>query len=251
MSRAFKRIMPYEDVFEELAASQDLPWETDDDRADDEESRVRIFAHHLFHCLLANLRQKADAYGKMDGADTLSGAGRPYLFLMNNAQYILKAIKGDDVKDAQQRSPTGAQIVSVLADAFVDRLAGLVNETREKYNKAVFVPLSEHTRQTDLPLEYSKGSSILTLDSGRQIKSRFTAFNAGLEEIYQHQKPYSVPDVALRQRLRQDGRSIVLSSYTEFFERFSQVHFSKKHMDQYLKFPPKTVGTMIDELYSG
>jgi exocyst complex protein 7 len=245
--------MPYEDVFEELAASQELPWETDDDRADDEESRLRIFAHHLFHCLLANLRQKADGYVKVDGADTLSGAGRPHLFLMNNAQYILKAIKGEDVvnKDAQMRSPTGIQIVSVLAEAFVDRLAGLVNEAREKYNKAVFVPLAEHTRQVDLPLEYSKGSSVLTLESGRQIKSRFTAFNEGLEEIYHNQKAYSVPDSTLRQRLRQDGRTIVLNSYTEFFERFSQVHFSKKHMDQYLKFPPKAVATMLEELYSG
>lgn len=241
--------MPFEELFEELASSETLPWETDEDRADEDESHLRIFAQHLFFCLLANLRQKADAYGKLDGADTLSGAGRPHLFLMNNAQYIVKAIKGEDVKDA--KPATGAQIISTLSDAFVDRLSGLVDEEREKYNQAVWVPLASHTKQTDLPLEYAKGSSVLTLESGRQIKSRFTAFNTGLEEIYQHQKQYSVPDAGLRQRLRQDGRSIVLSSYTEFYERFSQVQFSKKHMEQYLKFAPRAVATMIDELYSG
>jgi exocyst complex protein 7 len=256
-SRAFKRLMVFEDLFEELASVGRLPWETDDDRGDEdeEEPHLHIFANHLFHCLLRNLRSKADAYGKLEGVDALSAAGRPHLFLMNNASYMNKAVRGQDGGSPRAQATaqqSDAPISSTLSDAFMERLGGLVDEEAAKFVKAVWAALAEHVKDTSLALEYAKGSSgVLTLESGRLIKTRFTSFNDGLEQIYQHQKHFAVPDAGLRARLRQDAKDVVLPPYTAFFTRFSTVQFSKKHMEQYLRFPPKTVGTMLDELYCG
>lgn len=252
--------MSFQSLFEELSRATKLPWETDDDRQDRDEPRIRIYGQHIFHCLLSNLRQKAEALRKVEGVDALSAAGRPHLFLMNNANYIVKAFRG---AEENLRSPTNARAsslsgatnsfnASVLPEAFIDRMARLVDEEKDKFNAAVWMPLIDPLRDvSSLSLEYSKGTSVLTLESGRQIKSRFTNFNTSLEEIYQHQKVFSVPDSSVRQRLRNQAKETVVGPYTNFFNKVSDIQFSKKHMEQYLRFPPKTVSTMLDDLFSG
>lgn len=250
-----------------MSRTSRLPWETSDGEPDPDDSRLRVYGQHIFHCLLSNLRQKADALKKVEGMDALSAAGRPHVFLMNNANYMTKAFRGEGGDGI--RSPTASRgsslssahgsnsnisslMSTVLPEAFVDRLGRLVEEEREKFNTAVWVPLIEPLRDVNaLHLEYSKGTNVLTLESGRQIKSRFTNFNTSLEEVYQHQKLFSVPDASLRQRLRQQAKDTVVRPYTTFFNKVSEIQFSKKHMEQYLRFPPKTVTTMLDDLFSG
>ena len=244
--------MQLQDLFEELSLTSKLPWETDEDRSDTDEPRIRIYGQYIFQCLLGNLRSKAEALKKLEGADPLSAAGRPHLFLMNNAHYIAKAIRGGGDEGRSPSLAGGRNIASVLPEAFLDRISRLSEDEREKFAAVVWIPLIEPLKDTSsIKFEYSKGSSVLTLESGRQIKTRFTSFNTSLDDIYQHQKIYSVPDSSLRQRLRQQAKDAVLGPYTEFFNKVSEIQFSKKHMDQYLRFPPKTVSTMLDELYSG
>ena len=272
--------MVYEDLFEELGSVGHLPWESDDDRADEDETRLRIYANHLFLSLLRNLRAKADGYAKLEGADALSAAGRPFLFLMNNAHYMNTTVRGDGTggvgggtaggrtmmnspgKSSSIVAPANIvtaaplikrlpSIASTLSEAFLERLSSVIEESRTKFIQTIWSPLAEHTKEAGLNLEYTKGTNVLTLESGRLIKARFSSFNTSLEEIYQHQKQFSVPDASLRTRLREEAKAIVVEPYSNFYNKYSGVQFSKKHMEQYLKFPPKAVGTMIDELYSG
>ena len=245
-------MMGFEDLFEELASVGQLPWESDDDRADEEESRLKIFANHLFHCLLRNLRAKSDAYAKLEGVDALSAAGRPHLFLVNNAHYMNLAVRGEEGAKGSLVGVTSTVPISVmLSEAFLDRLVSVVEQEVDKFILAVWTPLVTHVKDLGLNLQFQKGSQVLTLDSGRQIKTRLSAFNTGVDEIYLNQKRFSVPDPTLRAKLRADAKETVLPPYTDFYTKFSTVQFSKKHMDQYLRFPPKTVASMIDELYSG
>jgi exocyst complex component 7 len=184
------------------------------------------------------------AYGRLEGTDTLTSAARPHVFLMNNAHYIVKSVQSEDPR-------ARAAAASTLSGALVERINRMVDDERRKYIQTVWNVLADHVRETNFKIEYTKGTQVLTLESGRQIKSRFTAFNDGLDAVYQNQKLLAVPDMALRQQLRQEAKDTVMAPYTAFFTRFSEVQFSKKHMEQYLRFPPRTVSTMIDELFSG
>jgi len=277
--------MVYEDVFDELAAVGVLPllpWETAEDRAaitmgeeevedggeGGQETQMRVYANHLFLSLLKNLRGKAEAYGKggMEGGlDCYSAAGRPHLFLMNNSHYMTLTIRGGNGKSSlppsssSSSSPGGLRrvpsvsLASVLSEAFMDRLVAVASESQRKFIAAVWGALAEQTTNEKAlgGLEYVKGTQAMTFESGRLVKARFAAFNSAMDEIYTHQKGFSVPDGGLRGRLREEAKMTLLPSYTAFYEKFQGTQFSKKHMDQYLRFPPATVGKMVEELYAG
>ena len=66
-----------------------------------------------------------------------------------------------------------------------------------------------------------------------------------------HSAPHDSLASALRLRLREEAKATVLPGYSAFFEKYGAMQFSKKHMDSYLRFPPTTVASMVDELYSG
>jgi hypothetical protein len=275
--------MVYEDVFNELAAvgvHPLLPWETAEDRAaitmgkeeeedggeEGQETQMRVYANHLFLSLLKNLLAKAEAYGKggMEGGlDSYSAAGRPHLFLMNNSHYMTLTIRGGGGKSSlppsSSSSPGGLRrmpsvsLASVLSEAFMERLMAVTKESQKKFIAAVWGALAEQTTNEKAlgGLEYVKGTQALTFESGRLVKARFAAFNTAMEGIYTHQKGFSVPDGGLRGRLREEAKMTLLPSYTAFYEKFQGTQFSKKHMDQYLRFPPATVGKMVEELYAG
>lgn len=299
--------MAHEDAFTELATlglAPALPWESPDDHVDEEAEEeeqdganrhLRAYAAHLFMSLLKNLRAKADAYARLGegGVDALSQAGRPHLFLMNNAHYMITTMRGSSVAAQAGSSnaggddllanlhsgssvmgtsprPTGTTggsglsmkrggsvpISTALSEALLDRLAAVVVESRARFVATVWGALAQETKDLNLPLEFQKTvvpgqPQQLTFESGRLIKARFAAFNERLEALYPCQKDFAVPDAALRERLREEAKAAVLPGYAAFFEKYGAMQFSKKHMDGYLRFPPTTVASMIDELYSG
>jgi hypothetical protein len=57
--RAFKQMLGFADIFEELALLLSLPWEGEDDAADGD-PHIALFIQYLFHGLLNNLKTKAD-----------------------------------------------------------------------------------------------------------------------------------------------------------------------------------------------
>lgn len=300
--------MAHEEAFTELATLglvPALPWEApedhDEEEAEEDEGEdgtnrhLRSYAAHLFMSLLKNLRAKADAYARLGegGVDALSQAGRPHLFLMNNAHYMITTVRGSSSATAAAQAGGGddllgnlrsggstvmgtsprplttgsgggssmkragsVPIANALSEAFLDRLAAVVAESRARFLAAVWGALAQETKDLNLPLEFQKAvvpgqAPQLTFESGRLIKARFAAFNERLEALYPFQKAFAVPDAALRQRLREEAKAAVLPGYSAFFEKYGAMQFSKKHMDSYLRFPPTTVASMVDELYSG
>lgn len=279
--------MAHAEAFNELSALKlvsSLPWELpEEDEADDEEEEqgeeegskhLRTYAAHLFMSLLRNLRAKADGYARLGegGVDALSQAGRPHLFLMNNAHYMISTVQGSAVAAAATSNNAAASgirsgglnssmarapsvpIATALSEAFVDRLAAVVEESRAKFVATVWGALAEEVKDLSLPLEYQKAIGApqqLTFDSGRLIKARFASFNDRLEALYPCQKAFAVPNPTLRALLREEAKATVLPVYTAFFDKYGGLQFSKKHMEAYLRFPPATVASMIEELYAG
>ena len=66
-------------------------------------------------------------------------------------------------------------------------------------------------------------------------------FNTGMDALLAQQGEWRVASAGLRERLSQQLVSSVLPVYTQFYSTYSVVKFSKKHMEEYLKYPPNVV----------
>jgi hypothetical protein len=64
------------------------------------------------------------------------------------------------------------------------------------------------------------------------------------------QSNWRISSTDLRENVRKQLVSLVVPVYAEFFATYSSVHFSKKHMDEYLKYPPKNVENILMSLFS-
>jgi hypothetical protein len=188
---------------------------------------------------VTNIRGGTFAVGHSSSGGSGSGSNSPRL--------------GANTHTPTLKHTHSTSLTTTLSPAFLERLQAVVTESQTKFIACVWGALATHTSDSTLVLEYQKNTHppTLTFDSGRLVKAKFSSFNSALEEIYTHQKPFSVPDPVLRGRLREEGKKVLLPVYGALYEKFEKTQFSKKHMSEYLKFPPATVASMIEELYSG
>jgi len=62
-----------------------------------------------------------------------------------------------------------------------------------------------------------------------------------MEALRAQQGEWRVSSTGLREHMSAQLQDTVLPVYTEFYNTFAAVKFSKKHMDRYLRFPPAEV----------
>ena len=75
------------------------------------------------------------------------------------------------------------------------------------------------------------------------------AFNSGMDALVQLQRNWRIPSSELRDRLKNLLMDSILKPYSHFYNRCSTVPFSKKHMAQYLKYPPEEVSRIISTAF--
>jgi exocyst complex protein 7 len=54
----------------------------------------------------------------------------------------------------------------------------------------------------------------------------------------------------LREMLQNDIRSVFLKRYKAFFDKYSRIQFSKKNMENYLKYSPQKIDTLVSQLFA-
>ncbi|KAF0712185.1 hypothetical protein AaE_012094 [Aphanomyces astaci] len=171
------------------------------------------------------------------------------LFTLNNVMYISQSLKqlGQDLHTPAQAVVTAAlqQTIQPKVAALGDKAIQDFMHLRWEYtNKLVDNRLSSYDEfdailaDPTTKLQYNRNSDVLTLDSGRLVKEKFT-------------KSYTVPDADLRKTLMASALQRIVPSYTVFYDKYSVVHFSKKHMDKYVKYTPANVDAMLHELFQG
>jgi len=170
--------------------------------------------------------------------------------MINNTFYLLEqfsansssAIKGLSFQDSDEQYR--------LEDAqwFKEKVGNMFQSQKELY-LAHWDILNKHlTTVNKNELVYQK-DKLLSKESGRLIKSRFSSFIEDFEEIYQTHKCLKLIDEKLRVSLQNDVRNVFLPRYTEFYEKYAKIHFSKKNQESYLKYPPARANGLISELY--
>lgn len=73
-------------------------------------------------------------------------------------------------------------------------------------------------------------------------------FNKGIEEICRLQKSYAIPDAKLREALKSENESRVVSSYTNFVKVVGKTPFTK-NTDKYIKYTAHDISSMLDKVF--
>ena len=171
---------------------------------------------------------------------------RSSMFMMNNT-FFLRDKLGPHADS--QFNDDEEERYRIESSWFVDKVNKLFESEKSKY-LGHWEVLNTHLTQVEHDdLEYQKNDTILSLDSGRLIKNRFSGFIEDYERIFEEHKGLCVVDPRLRDVLQQQVAGVFLPNYRAFFDKYSQIRFSKKHQDQYTKYRPDMIENMLEELY--
>jgi hypothetical protein len=125
---------------------------------------------------------------------------------------------------------------------FIVPLSSVVSLKNEinHFCESIAVALGVDSQGTqDFTSSYSSESS--QQNQYRLLKAKFMVFNTGMDALLSQQGEWRVSSSVLRETLSQQLVSRVLGNYSSFFNSFSSIKFSKKHMEEYLKYTPAQV----------
>lgn len=97
---------------------------------------------------------------------------------------------------------------------------------------------------------FDRNAKVLKLNDGRKLKAIFGSFNSSLDTLQVLQADWRISSSELRANVREQLKTSIVPVYSEFFNTYSTVHFSKKHMGEYLKYPPPAVEKILISLFS-
>ncbi|ETV88406.1 hypothetical protein H257_00030 [Aphanomyces astaci] len=206
----------------------------------DQTTNVAYFVDSIVMKLIESLKASNVIKGGREDLRTL--------FTLNNVMYISQSLKqlGQDL-----HTPAQAVVTAALQQTIQPKVAALGDKAIQDFMHLSYDEFDAILADPTTKLQYNRNSDVLTLDSGRLVKEKFTKFNATLDEVVANQKSYTVPDADLRKTLMASALQRIVPSYTIFYDKYSVVHFSKKHMDKYVKYTPANVDAMLRELFQG
>jgi len=234
--RAVRFVSPFESAYKSVSKRRQLPW---DPNMGEEAGELDSFIRFLVMRLVNSLKGKALNYTKHSGD---LGQARSSMFMMNNTFYLRDELgpHANDNRNEQYR---------IDSSWFVDKVNKLFESEKNKYLGHWEVLNTHLTSVEHDDLEYQKNDTILSLDSGRLIKSRFNGFNDDFEHIFDDHKDLCVVDPRLRDLLQKEVAGVFLPFYRIFYDKYSKIRFSKKHQGDYTKFSPYRVEELLDQLY--
>lgn len=249
--RAIRLVSPFVSAYKSVTKRRPLPW---DPKVGDAAGEMEFFVRYIVMSLLANLQAKGGAYTK----DTeVIAEAKSHMFLVNNTHYLGDQLRYNYVPESSapilrnnQEDLEGSDY-KIRGEWFSDNVNKLFEVSRTKY-LGYWDALKEHLTEVENgQLAYSNSDQkLLTLESGRLLKARFSGFNDAFERIYESHRHLTVSDAKLRENLIADVKNTFLPKYEHFFTVYSKYQFSKKNMDDYLKYPPVKVAEMLSKMYS-
>jgi len=239
--RAIRLISPYVSAYKSVTKRRALPW---DPKIGEDAGELDSYIRFLMTRLLGNLQQKSLNYSKHNEEHFVA---KGFIFMVNNTSYLLKQL-GPLPETHHNRENDDAENYRIESPWFSDKTEKILENEKQKYF-SMWEELNKFLSSVDNnALEYQK-DNVLSLDSGRVIKSRFSGFNENFERMYEFHKNLSVADEHLRASMITGVKQVFLPKYKNFYDKFSKVQFSKKNMEQYLKYQPQKIDSMLNTLY--
>ena len=180
----------------------------------------------------------------------LAGARR-HLFLANN-MYSLFVYCRDMKREhlmALESDPNAALVVLNGLDSFLDSVEAQLVAAQQGFVSVVagalgLLPanMEEFVRMHEAKQQDKKATE-------RILKAKFSAFNAGMEALLVQQGEWRISSPELRKHLTAQLVDKICPVWINFYNTYSAHKFSKKHMVQYLKFPPHDVSQIVGHFF--
>lgn len=240
---AIRVISPFVSAYKSVSKRRALPW---DPNIGDNAGEMDTFVRFLIKQLSISLSGKAQNYKNDEGPDSQA---KSHLFMMNNTFYLLEQLAPHGVFEGSGDGGGGGNY-RINAPWFKQKMTKSFESEKAKY-LTYWEVLNRHlTDVDDRELSYKDKKDILSLESGRLLKSRFSGFIEDFERVYVVHRNFTVIDPKLREMLQGDIRRVFLSRYKTFFDKYSRIQFSKKNMENYLKYPPQKLDSLIGQLFA-
>jgi exocyst complex protein 7 len=238
---AIRVISPFVSAYKSVSKRRALPW---DQSIGDDAGEIEIFVRFLIKQLISSLQGKAQTYKNEENTDAQA---KSHLFMINNTYYLLDSLGSEGNERIDDESDENYRI---KAPWFKSKMSKIFDNEKARYLDSWEVLNKHLTKVDERELNYKDNKDILSLESGRLIKSRFSGFIEDFERVYLVHRTFAVIDHNLRETLQNDIRHIFLSNYKAFFDRYANIKFSKKNMDTYLKYTPQKLDSLIGQLFA-
>jgi len=201
-------------------------------------------------------------------SDNIILYARKYLFLSNNLFSLLTYLRDkqrelqlniDSNNKSNNTSSNNRKITSSLGSNVLTSLpyfkqivalADAIEETLDKSQRdfsdiiLLVLGLDAHSL-SDFNTQHSKDKS----GKYRVLKSKFVMFNSGIESLQSKQGEWRIPSSQLREKITQLLVDKIVSTYAEFYNIYSVIKFSKKHLSMYLKHSPADVDRLLKSFF--
>lgn len=237
---AIRSISPFISAYKSVSKRRALPW---DQSIGDDAGEIDVFVRFLIKQLIASLQGKAQTYKSDENPDAQA---KSHLFMMNNTYYLLDLLGPDGYEQANDDDEN----YRIKAPWFNQKMNKIFESEKAKYLASWEVLNNHLTKVDERELSYKDNKDILSLESGRLIKSRFSGFIEDFERVYLVHRTFTVIDHKLRDQLQNDIRRVFLGRYKAFYDKYANIKFSKKNMETYLKYPPEKLSGLIGQLFA-
>ncbi|KAH7523737.1 hypothetical protein FEM48_Zijuj06G0043800 [Ziziphus jujuba var. spinosa] len=163
-------------------------------KPESEENLLREAISNVMEALQRNVESKRSRY-----RDKIL----PHIFAMNTYWYIYMRTKN-------------TELGKLLGDQYLKKKYKVVaEESAYMYQKQTWGPLARMLDKEDLKWRSKE-------ELGRLVREKVEAFTKGLDEILlRHKGHYSIPDIGLREQIREATTKLVVTAYTEFLDFYS------------------------------
>ena len=212
---------------------------------------MESYVRFLIIRLLNSLQGKALNYTKGNKEDE-GGQAKANMFIINNTFYLLQQLAPkQDEAIAKKKGDVDSERYQLDRLWCEDKVKAIFASEKVKY-LTHWELINVHLTSVDSSgLEYQKNKNLLSLESGRLFKDRFKGFNDDFEQLYRIHNALAVIDPELRRELQADVKKVFLNRYEKFYDKYSRFRFSKKNQNEYLKFPPEKVDSLLDTMFGG
>lgn len=154
------------------------------------------YINKILDLLLLDLEAKAKNYKKPVLAS---------LFILNNAHYTLKSIKG-------------TVLTAVVSPTVMSNIDKMMKKQFDSYRNS-WIPIIEHLMDNTKINDNGKIVTQLSKAQRDVIKDKFKNFNKDFDDVFATQKNYAIPDPELRTQVIKEVRQILCPMFDRFYDR--------------------------------
>lgn len=169
-------------------------------------------------------------------SDTYADQFLKVVFRLNNNQHILRSLQRSGLMEVVNLAQPDCEV------SYND----MIMEQKRLYSESWSRVLNYIWQGDDIPVAILHGK--LTDKYCKIIKEKFEGFNKEFKDICTTQRSYSIPDVEMRESLKRDNKEHICPKYTQFYEKYASVNFTK-HPEKYIKYTPAEVSSQIDSFF--